>query len=160
MNPLLSTYRYGSERRAGEGLRLGTARYVPRGVRRTEWQRQGYFDLWLPLLAPDPDAIREFLHGEMTFAQFTRKYHSAMKKKESWQVIELLAGISLFLPISLGCYCEDESRCHRSLLKKLIEQEAKRRRGGFAGLRSRQDLKELSTYASPVCFAADWERDS
>jgi uncharacterized protein YeaO (DUF488 family) len=153
----VSTYRYGSARRAKDGLRIGTARFVPRGVPREDWQRKGYFDLWVPLLSPDPEFIKQFLHGKMTFATFARHYRARIKQKESWQVVELLAGISLFLPISLGCYCEDESRCHRSILKKFVDEEAKKRRPGFEKLRSAKDSVDLLRYASPVCFA-DFEQ--
>lgn len=149
----LTTYRYGSERKPGEGLRLGTARFLPRGVRRQDWQKKGYFDLWLPLLAPDPGHIKKFLGGTLSFAQFSRHYRSRMKETECRQVIGLLAGISLFLPLSLGCYCEDESRCHRSLLAKLIAAEAQKRRKGFAALRKAKGSPEVLRFASPVCFA-------
>ncbi len=158
MSASVSTYSYASIRREQEGLRIGTARFVPRGVSREDWQPKGYFDLWIPLLAPAPEFIKKFLHGHMTFANFSRHYRAKMKQTESRQVIELLAGISLFFPISLGCYCEDESRCHRSILKQLVEKEAKRRRPGFENLRDRRDSVDLLRYASPVCFA-DWEKD-
>lgn len=153
----ISTYRYGSARIEREGLRIGTARFVPRGVRREDWQRKGYFDLWVPLLAPHPEFIKKFLHGKMTFATFARHYRTKMREKESWQVVELLAGLSLFIPISLGCYCEDETHCHRSLLKKLIDAEAEKRRRGFEKLRDLKESVDLLKYASPVCFA-DWEK--
>jgi uncharacterized protein YeaO (DUF488 family) len=155
----ITTYRYGSERGPQEGLRLGTARFLPRGVRRQDWQKKGYFDLWLPLLAPDPAHIKKFLGGKMSFEQFSRHYRSRMKEKECRQVIELLAGISLFLPLSLGCYCEDESRCHRSLLGKLVMAEAKKRRKGFTALRKAKGSPELLRFASPVCFA-DYDEEA
>lgn len=155
----VSTYRYASVRHEKEGLRIGTARFVPRGIRREDWQRMGYFDLWIPLLAPDPQFIQKFLHGQMPFTTFSRHYRSKMREKESWQIVELLAAISLFLPISLGCYCEDETRCHRSILKKLVADEVKKRRPGFEKLRDAKASVDLLKYASPVCFA-DWENES
>jgi len=151
----LSTYRYGSARRPNAGLRIGAAHFVPRGVPRRDWQTKGYFDLWVPLLSPDAEFIGKFLRGTMTFANFSRHYRAKMKQRESAQVIELLAGISLFLPISLGCYCEDESRCHRSILRELIQIEAEKRRSGFEKLRAAPTPLEVLRYASPVCLA-DW----
>jgi uncharacterized protein YeaO (DUF488 family) len=143
LTPLLGIYRYGSERRLGEGLRIGAARFVPRGVRREDWQRNGCFDLWLPLLAPSADLVGEFRHGHIPFATFARRYRSEMKSRESSQVIDLLAGVSLFQPISLGCYCEDESVCHRSILIQLIASAAENRRGGFEEIQAAFSLASL-----------------
>ncbi len=151
----LSAYQYASARQPHEGLRIGTARSVPRGVRREDWQRLGYFDLWVPLLAPPPELVEKFRHGKITFANFSRHYRSEMKKKESSQVIELLAGIALFFPISIGCFCEDDTNCHRSVLKELIVQAAKAKQAGFVALPKSTDLMK---FASPVCFA-DWEEE-
>jgi uncharacterized protein YeaO (DUF488 family) len=134
--PLLGTYRYGEDRKPGEGLRIGAARFVPRGVRREDWQRKGCFDIWLPLLAPSPELIAEFRHGHIPFATFARRYRSEMKSRESEQVIGLLAGVSLFLPIRVGCFCEDESVCHRSVLIKLISAAAENRRAGFEAIQA------------------------
>lgn len=150
MSTHLSTYRYGSPRQAQEGLRLGVARFLPRGVRRQDWARLGHFDHWLPLLAPAPEDIKAFRAGEITFEVFSRRYRAEMKKREPRQVIELLAGLSLFFPLSLGCYCEDESRCHRSLLHQLITLALPKK---FPGLSS-----EFARYSSPVCFAP-WAED-
>jgi uncharacterized protein YeaO (DUF488 family) len=147
------SYRYGSPREGGEGLRIGTARYLPRGIRRGDWQKKGYFDLWVPLLAPEPDYIKKYQSGGMTFAVFSRHYLSRMKQRDSRQVIEILAGVSLFLPVSLGCFCEDESRCHRSLLRKLVGAEAKKKRRVFADVFG--CAEELRQFASPVCYAEE-----
>lgn len=141
--PHLCTYRYGEERKPGEGLRIGAARYVPRGVRREDWQRKGSFDIWLPLLAPSPDLIAEFRHDHIPFAIFARRYRSEMKSRESEQVIDLLAGVSFFLPIRVGCFCEDESACHRSVLIKLIAAAAEDRRAGFAAIQADFPLASL-----------------
>lgn len=154
MSPGISSYLYASPRH-GEGLRIGTTRFVPRGVRREDWQRKGYFDIWVPLLSPEPENIKEFLHGEMTFAAFSRRYRAGMKKKECRQVIELLAGMSLHLPIAVGCFCEDESRCHRSILKQLIADAVNCMQPGKSHSAGSEQLR----YASPVCYA-DWEEDA
>lgn len=152
----LQTYRYGAPRGETEGLRIGTARFLPRGVRREDWQKKGYFDLWLPLLAPDPEAIKKFLSGRMTFQTFARHYRARLKNKECRHVIELLAGVSLFVPLSLGCFCEEESRCHRSVLREQIAAEVEKRRTGFQAVFGAESSVER--FASPVCLA-DWESD-
>jgi uncharacterized protein YeaO (DUF488 family) len=127
MKTALSTYQYGSPRQSNEGLRLGVARQVPRGVRREDWQRKNYFDVWLPLVAPTADLVAQFKHGRINFAAFTRHYKVQMKTTESRQVIELLAAITFSQPISIGCFCADESLCHRSVLKGLILQEVRKK---------------------------------
>ncbi len=132
MKPMITAYRYGTSRQPGEGIRIGATRHVPRGVRREEWQRRNYFDLWLPLLAPSSDLVSQYRHNKIGFAAFARRYKSQMKEAASRQVIELLAASVLFQPLSVGCFCEDESCCHRSLLKELILKEAKRRAPGFS----------------------------
>ncbi len=149
-----SLYRYGSPRPPDEGLRIGVTRYVPRGVRKADWARRGYFDLWVPLLSPEPETLAAYLHGKMNFRSFAAHYRREMKRRESAQVIELLAGISVFLPISLGCFCEDETRCHRSLLQKLIVRAMRERGNALRHLKT--DSSRLR-YASPVCFADEEE---
>jgi len=148
LTPLLGTYRYGADRRPGEGLRIGAARFVPRGVRREDWQRKGYLDVWLPLLAPSAELVAEFRHGHIPFATFARRYRSEMKSRESSQVIEMLAAVSLFQPISAGCYCEDESVCHRSVLVKLIASAAESRRAGFEEIQANSPLASLRDFES------------
>jgi len=98
MEAHLSTYQYGSPRQPNEGLRLGVARHVPRGVRREDWQRKNYFDLWLPLVAPTSDLVSQYKHGRTTFKVFSRHYRAQMKTAESRQVIELLASVAMFQP--------------------------------------------------------------
>jgi len=156
MDAHLSTYQYGSPRQPNEGLRLGVARHVPRGVRHEDWQRKNYFDLWLPLVAPASELVSQFKHGRITFMAFSRHYLSQMKAAESRQVIELLATVSLFQSISIGCFCEDESHCHRSLLRELILKEAKKRASRFSR-RSNSQPDESARFASPVCFAHNQE---
>lgn len=157
MKPFLSSYRYGAPRRPNEGIRIGAARQVPRAVRREDLQRRNYFDLWVPLLAPTSDLVSEYRHDKISFAAFGRHYKNQMKSPDSRQVIELLASISLFQPISVGCFCEDESRCHRSLLRELILKEAKRKASGFSCLMEDSSSGNSEHFASPVCFAPDSE---
>jgi uncharacterized protein YeaO (DUF488 family) len=152
------TYRYGTPRTPGEGLRIGVARYVPRGVRREDWKKKGYFDLWLPLLAPSAGLVKEYLHDKITRPIFVRRYRTEMRKPECRQVIDFLAGLSQSVPFSVGCYCEDESHCHRSVLHELICQSrsAKEARPGKA--RAIESCASVERYASPVCYA-QWEEN-
>jgi uncharacterized protein YeaO (DUF488 family) len=157
MSPAVSTYRYGSPRRDGEGLRLGVARHVPRGVRREDQQRGGYFDQWLPLLAPSADLVAAYRRHKMPFASFASRYKKQMERGDSCRLVQLLATISLFVPISIGCYCDDENLCHRSVLQKLILKETLEKAEEFALLR-KGGQAEILRYASPVCLRDFEER--
>jgi len=124
----LHTFQIGSPRRRGEGLRLGTVRYLPRGITKNDYARLDYFDVWLPVVAPSRKLIRWLKSADVTdkgWAQFTTRYEQGMlTTTDSRQAIKLIAAISKTTLISVGCYCEDKRRCHRSLLRKLIEREA------------------------------------
>jgi uncharacterized protein YeaO (DUF488 family) len=121
--------RLGSPRARGEGLRLGTVRRPPRGVKKEDFARRDYYDLWLPLLAPSAALVKTALGKPWTderWARFDRAYRREMSGAEPAQVIGLLAAMSHHVDFSVGCYCEDETRCHRSVLKTLLaEQGAK-----------------------------------
>jgi uncharacterized protein YeaO (DUF488 family) len=116
--------RLGSPRQAGEGLRLGTVSRTPRGVRAQDYARRNYFDLWLPELAPEPGAVRAFLTGDRKKAwpRLARAYERRMKEPAARRLIRLLAALSRATDFSVGCYCEDESLCHRSILRGLFEK--------------------------------------
>jgi uncharacterized protein YeaO (DUF488 family) len=157
MRPHLSTYRYGTKRKQGEGLRIGATRQVPRGIKSEDWQKKGYFDLWMPLLSPSAELLEKYLHQKLSYRIFARRYQTEMKSRESRQVIELLAAVSLSQPISLGCFCQDESRCHRRVLHMLVLSEAKRRAVRLSKLHQGDRKEEQTRYASPVCFADDAE---
>ena len=120
MKAVPGLYRYGSQRLAGEGLRIGVARHLPRGVRREDWQKGNYFDLRLPLLAPTARVLKDYLGGKIVWKVFARRYLTEMKSADSRHVIDMLAGFSTLTAFSLGCFCEDETHCHHSLLQKLI----------------------------------------
>ena len=156
MSPKITCYRYGSKRLKNEGLRLGVARQPPRGVRREDWQRRNYFDLWLRVVAPSADLVAAYKQGKgtITFATFTRRYQSQMKAPECHQVIALLATMAQTTPISLGCYCENEALCHRSLLKKLVLQEAAQNKT-LSHARRNSAPSETIRLASPVCYAEE-----
>ena|SRR6516164_2512569 len=120
--------RLGAPREADEGLRIGTVRRPPRGVRKEDYAPRNYFDIWLPELAPSAPLVSWALSQPFTpkrWAVFQRRYRQEMRQPAAKRLIGLLAALSSQTNFSVGCYCEDESRCHRSLLKELlIEQGA------------------------------------
>ena len=158
MTSRISTYRYGSPRQPNEGLRVGVTRYVPRGIRREDWSSRGYFDQWLPLLAPTSDLIAKYRQKKVSFAAFARLYEKQMKTRESQQVIDLLATMAFFFPISLGCYCENEDLCHRSVLRKVILKAAKVKAKESTMSLEDWESGDIAKYASPVCYR-DSEED-
>lgn len=117
--------RLGSPRTEGEGLRLGTARRLPRGVRKSEYAKRDYFDAWFPELAPSQKllsyAMAQALEGKR-WAAFTKRYMSEMRKPGPQRLLEVLARLSHQADFSVGCYCEREERCHRSLLRELLKE--------------------------------------
>lgn len=120
--------RLGSPRRQGEGVRIGTVRRPPRGVPRKEFASGNWYDVWFPLLAPGPETVKLALHaqGPKQWAAFAKKYRAEMARPEANHALELLAALSHHADFSVGCYCEDETRCHRSMLRELlIEKGAK-----------------------------------
>lgn len=117
----LRTYRYG-ESGGLTGLSIGVARHLPRGVRHEDYRRKGYFDVWLPLLAPEKELVADYKAEKIPFETFAKRYRSQMGKPEVRHVIQLVAAMALKHPVNLGCYCEDESRCHRSLLQALVAE--------------------------------------
>lgn len=123
----LRTVRLGSPRTQGEGLRIGTVRYLPRGVRKSDLARRDYFDVWLPILAPSRKLLQQFKSGKGTTAQFFAAYRREMKETDARQTIQLLAALARQTPIAVGCYCEDEAQCHRSVLIELIRDAAAER---------------------------------
>ena len=120
--------RLGSERKKNEGLRIGTVRRPPRGVPKAEFSSQNWYDVWFPNLSPSPDTMKmgKNVTTEKEWQAFTKKYRREMAKPENKRILELLAALSQNTNFSVGCYCEDETRCHRSVLKELLlEQGAK-----------------------------------
>jgi len=109
--------RLGTPRARGEGLRIGTVRRPPRGVAKKDFARRNFYDVWFPLLAPSLPTMKLGLSGD---GRFTKKYLAEMAKPDASRAIDLLAALSRTANFSLGCYCEDESRCHRSLLRRLL----------------------------------------
>jgi uncharacterized protein YeaO (DUF488 family) len=109
--------RLGSARARGEGLRLGTVRRPPRGVRKADYARRNYYDLWLPELAPSTKLIAQ---ADKSWERFVRGYRREMRAPSAQRLIELLARLSHHANFSVGCYCEREERCHRSILRQLL----------------------------------------
>lgn len=119
--------RLGTPRVPGEGLRIGTVRRPPRGVPKTEFAAQNWYDVWFPNLAPSPDTMKIGQNAESAaeWSAFVKKYRAEMSAPEARHDLELLAALSHVTDFSVGCYCEDENRCHRSVLRQLlIDNEA------------------------------------
>lgn len=116
--------RLGSDRADGEGLRIGTVRRPPRGVRKERLAADNWYDVWLPELAPAAELVKEAQNAssEKDWAAFVRKYRSEMRKPESARLLALLAALSRQTNFSVGCYCADERHCHRSILRELLEE--------------------------------------
>ena len=121
----LTTFRIGSPRKKGEGLRIGTVRLLPRGVPKREYARRDFFDVWMPLVAPSRELLKTYSSGKKSTQEFFRAYRTEMKDPAARHTIELLAALAQKTPLAIGCYCEDESRCHRWVLIKLIRAAAK-----------------------------------
>lgn len=120
----LITVRLGSPREPGEGLRIGVVRFLPRGIRRRDYARLNYFDVWMPALAPSRELLRRAWKLARPGRKFFKQYRREMAQTEKRQLIELLAKLAKRTPISIGCYCEDETKCHRSVLFRLIREAA------------------------------------
>ena len=112
--------RLGSPRAAREGLRLGTVRRPPRGVRKDDYAKLNYYDLWLPDLAPSPKLVTRALKN---WDGVPKAYRREMQAPAAERLLGLLAALSHQTDFSVGCYCEDESRCHRSLLRELLAEK-------------------------------------
>jgi uncharacterized protein YeaO (DUF488 family) len=115
--------RLGQPRQPDEGLRVGTVRRPPRGVRKADFARRDYYDVWLPELAPSEPLRAWALSKPFTaqrFAEYAKKYRREMSEPAAQRLIALLAALSASANFSIGCYCEDASHCHRSLLKALL----------------------------------------
>jgi uncharacterized protein YeaO (DUF488 family) len=114
--------RLGTPRKRGEGLRLGTVRRPPRGIPKSDFARLDYYDLWFPNLSPSAELVQEALHAEdqRAWAAFKRKFRREMSQPDRSRELDMLAALSRQTNFSVGCYCENESRCHRSVLRELL----------------------------------------
>jgi uncharacterized protein YeaO (DUF488 family) len=123
--------RLGSERRPGEGLRIGTVRRPPRGVPKADFSRRNFYDVWLPTLAPSEALLKQALAAvadddARAWRQFVRRYRAEMKAPDARALLDTLAALSHHGDFSVGCYCADESRCHRSILRELLAERGAR----------------------------------
>jgi len=114
--------RLGSERFPEEGLRIGTVRRPPRGVPKSKFSSGNWYDVWFPNLSPKPQTVKLALaaHNERQWAAFVKRYRREMAAAENSRVLDLLAALSHQTHFSVGCYCENEVRCHRSVLRQLL----------------------------------------
>jgi len=120
--------RLGAARSPDEGVRVGTVRRPPRGVPKSEYASGGWYDVWLPNLAPNPELMKlgQAAGTEREWKVFVKKYRSEMSDRDKSRVLDLLAALSHGTDFSVGCYCENVSRCHRSVLRELlVERGAK-----------------------------------
>lgn len=118
----LRVVRLGTPRADGEGLRIGTVRRPPRGVPRSEFARQDWYDVWFPTLSPSAELVKQ-AQAAQSAAQwnaFFRHYKAEMKTPAAAHALDLLAALSQHSDISVGCYCEDEAHCHRKALRELL----------------------------------------
>ena len=122
--------RLGTDRLAGEGVRIGTVRRPPRGVPKAQFASGNWYDVWLPELSPSAELVKQALAaqadrsvaGERAWAKFVRGYRAEMAEAGPAHTLALLAALSRGSDFSVGCYCEDESRCHRSALRDLLRE--------------------------------------
>lgn len=117
--------RLGSERAEGEGLRIGTVRRPPRGVPKGSFASQNWYDVWFPVLSPSVDTLKlgQQAATPRQWLAFARKYRAEMALPDNTHALELLAALSHHTNFSVGCYCADESHCHRSTLRTLLAEK-------------------------------------
>lgn len=118
--------RLGMPRHPKEGPRIGTVRRPPRGVPKDEYASRDYYDTWLPELAPSPELMKlgKAVESEEDWKAFAKKYRAEMSAPDKCRLLDLLAVLSHGTDLSVGCYCEDETRCHRSLLRELLAERS------------------------------------
>jgi uncharacterized protein YeaO (DUF488 family) len=116
--------RLGSERLAGEGLRIGTVRRPPRGIRKTEHASGNWYDVWLPDLSPSPKLVElaRRARTDREWAVFLKRFRAELATLQNKRMLDLLAALSRQTNLSVGCYCADEARCHRSVLRALLAE--------------------------------------
>jgi uncharacterized protein YeaO (DUF488 family) len=124
----IAIVRLGTPRTASEGLRLGTVRRPPRGVRKSELASRDFYDVWFPNLAPSEELLKALfpVADDKAWRAFSRRFLAEMKAPHASRDLDLLAALSHQTDFAIGCYCEDASRCHRSLLARLLEDRGAR----------------------------------
>ncbi len=128
--------RLGTDRTPAEGTRIGTVRRPPRGVPKSEFARQNWYDVWYPNLAPSVETMKlgQAAETPAQWTAFKKKYRSEMSRPDASHAIELLATLSHHANFSVGCYCEEEERCHRSVLRELLQEKGAKFQGSGKGL--------------------------
>ncbi len=121
---MVQVVRLGTPRHAEEAVRIGTVRRPPRGVPKDQYASRDYYDTWLPELAPSPELMKlgKAVESDDDWGAFERQYRTEMSAPEKRRLLDLLAVMSHSTDFSVGCYCEEESRCHRSLLRELLRE--------------------------------------
>jgi uncharacterized protein YeaO (DUF488 family) len=116
--------RLGTPKTPGEGVRLGTVRRPPRGVPKNRYSAEHYFDVWLPNLAPSAELLAGFRgkDDEASWKRFAARYESEMARPEASRLLDALAALSHTADFSMGCYCENEPRCHRLILRRILKK--------------------------------------
>ncbi len=130
---LLTTYRIGTPPEPGQGLRIGVTRRPPRGVPKERWVADGLFDVWVPGLAPSAELLKRIHAVKEPDAKLFARFFDAYEREllataEGRGLVELVAQVAARTPIAIGCFCEDESRCHRSRLEKILSGHASKHR--------------------------------
>jgi len=120
----ITIMKLGSPRMENEGLRLGTVRRPPRGVPKSEFAARDFYDVWLPLLSPSPALLQaaKSAKDERDWSIFKKKFRAEMRAADAARMLDLLAALSHQTHLALGCYCEDEAHCHRSVLRALLAE--------------------------------------
>lgn len=124
----IQVVRLGTHRTSEEGLRIGTVRRPPRGIPKSEYASQNWYDVWLPNVAPTSELMKlgQAAESEKDWAVFVKKYRKELDEPDKSRILDLLAALSRDANFSVGCYCENEARCHRSVLREqLVERGAK-----------------------------------
>jgi uncharacterized protein YeaO (DUF488 family) len=120
----IAVVRLGSPRGSKEGLRLGTVRRPPRGVKKADIATRGFYDVWLPILSPSPKLISLIRNSadDRTWKRCERLFRGELNKPEAARILDLIAALSHQTNLAVGCYCDDESRCHRSILRAVLTE--------------------------------------
>jgi uncharacterized protein YeaO (DUF488 family) len=124
----ISIVRLGSPRAPGEGLRIGTVRRPPRGVPKSEYASRDFYDVWLPALSPSAELVAQARSAPdaASWQKFKRRFRTEMNQPEAARLLDLLAALSHRTDLEVGCFCEDESRCHRVVLRDLLKERGAR----------------------------------
>ncbi|MDY0885198.1 DUF488 domain-containing protein [Dongia soli] len=119
--------RLGEKRQKDEGLRIGTVRRPPRGVKKSDFAKRDFYDVWMPILSPSAELVKQALaaqanNDEPAWRGFVKHFRTEMKEGDATHLLDMLAALSHQTNFSVGCYCEDEKHCHRSVLRALLKE--------------------------------------